>query len=282
MFSQRSVAAVGSKVKDRLIIFDVEGVLIPKVRFILFEVIGRIGIWSFFRAAFFGLLYEIGLITLKDALKNIYKLLEGLPLERLISRFQGVPLMPGVDNLFKDLKKAAYKIVLISSGIPSVALESMAEKLGADYFSGLEIGLSEGLLTGEIWGDVIEAKGKAAALERILTDEDLSPSYCIGVADDRNNLSMFELVNLRIGYNPDYVLSRKSDHVIKGDLSKIIHLVKGEQVLSGEHNLSEISIIRKAIHTSGFLVSIVSAYLINHDFFGYSVIHDVRNRENFR
>ncbi len=249
--------------QNRLVVFDVEGVVVPKMRFILFEVVGRIGAWPFVKAAFLGLLYEMGLISLKRALRNLYGLFEGLPLERFISLFQRVPIMPGVDHVFKELRRAGFKIALISSSIPRIALEELSENLEADYVSGLEIGLSEGFLTGHIWGDVIESDGKAVALRRILTDELASPCYCVAVADDRNNLPMFQLCDLRIGYNPDFLLSFRSDHIVKGRLSYIVPLAKGEPSENRSRELSERDLVREFIHIGGFFVSFACAHLVS-------------------
>jgi len=246
-----------------LIVFDVEGVIIPQIRFLLFEVVGRMGTWPFIKAAFFGLLYQIGLVSLKKTFKKIYGLLRGLPYERLLYIFQRVPLMPGVQQVFKELKEDEFKIALISSGIPRIVLERLAERLGADYVSGLEIGLSQGRLTGEIWGDVLELEGKSIALKKILNDEGLSPCYCIGVADDRNNLPMFQLCNLKIGYNPDFILGYKSDYAVKGDLSGIVPIIKGGHVKKGSHGLYMSSIPREIIHISGFFVASVGMTFVN-------------------
>ncbi|MCW4020965.1 MAG: haloacid dehalogenase-like hydrolase [Candidatus Bathyarchaeota archaeon] len=249
--------------QNTLIVFDVEGILIPKTRFLLFEVAGRMGLWTFIKASFIGLLYATGLIPLKKALKSLYNLFKGLSLERLLSFFQAVPLMPGVENVFQELKKDGFKTALISSGIPTVALEKLNEKLRADCVCGLELGLSEGVLTGEIRGDVVEPEGKAVALRRILSGKGLSPRYCVGVADDRNNVPMFQLCDLKIGYNPDFVLSWKSDHVVKGELSAILPIIKGKKVEGEVGTPSKSSMSREAIHIGGFAVSLICAYLID-------------------
>jgi phosphoserine phosphatase/dolichol kinase len=254
---------LSTQTTTKLVAFDVEGILIPKMRFMLFEVAGRIGLKAFIRAAFIGMLYEIGLISVKTALTKLYKPLKGLPFEQFISWFQKVPLMPGVEEIFRKLKQGGFKTALISSGIPTAVLEKLAERLGADYVAGLEIGLSEGLLTGKVWGDVLESDGKATALRKILSDNALSPCCCIGVADDRNNLPMFKLCDLKIGYNPDFVLSYKSDYAVKGDLSVILSIIKGEDARIKKSKLAKSTLIREAIHTTGFLVPLVCAYLLS-------------------
>lgn len=254
---------MGSGDRNSLIVFDVEGILIPKVRFLLFEVFREIGLWPFVKGAFFGFLYLVGLISLKTSLKKTFKLLEGFSYDQFISLFQGVPLMPEVENIFKELKKGGFKTALISSGIPRVALQKLAERLEADYVSGPEIGVSGGRLSGEIWGDVIEAEGKAVALKKLLRKEDLASCHCVVVADDRNNLPLFRLCELKIGYNPDFILSYKADYVVKGDLSEIIPIIKGESAIRGG-GFSKSIILREVIHLSGFSVPIICTHLVNH------------------
>jgi dolichol kinase/phosphoserine phosphatase len=248
--------------ENRLIVFDVEGILIPKIRFLLFDVFGGIGLRPFVKGAFYGLLYLVGLTSLKGSLKRTFKLLEGFPYERFISLFQGIPLMPGAEDVFRELREGGFKTALISSGIPRVALQRLAERLGADYISGPEIGVSEGRLTGEVWGGVIEAEGKATALKKLLHEENLASYHRVAVADDRNNLSLFQLCDLKIGYNPDFILSFKSDYVVKGGLSGIIPIIKGESFTSGE-SLSRNIVLREVIHVCGFSVPLVCSYLVD-------------------
>lgn len=255
--------SLDSEVQNRIVIFDVEGVIIPKVRFLLFEIFGKVGFKPFFKAAFFGMLYQVGLLSLKDALKKIFRLLRGFAYERFISLFQGVPLMPEVEKVFTELKRGGFKIALISSGIPRVALEKLAGRLRVDYVSGPEIGVSEGRLTGDIWGDVLENEGKASALKKILNERGLSSHYRITVADDRNNLPLFKLCNLKIGFNPDFLLSYKSDYVVRGDLSEILPIINEVPKMRRGGSFSKKTIIREAIHISGFSIPLVCTYLNN-------------------
>mgnify|MGYP000014566915 CR=1 FL=1 len=249
--------------QNRLVVFDVEGVIMPRARFMLFRVVAEKGLRAFIKAVFFCFLYEAHLISMKRLLKNLYKTLEGVPLEKFLDHFQRTPLMPGVKEVFKELKECGFKIALISSSIPRIVLERLAERLEADFVSGLEVGLSEGKLNGEIWGDVMERGGKAIALRKILNNENSPFHYCIGVASDRDNIPLFQLCNLKIGYNPDFFLSRKSDYVVKGELSRIMPIIKGEPIESGVQIFSDSRILRKVIHIGGFSVPLICISIFN-------------------
>jgi len=251
--------------KPRLIIFDVEGVLIPKRRYLLFEASRRLSFLRFLKMLWAGLLYETGLISLELALTKVFKQLRGLAYKDMLQLYKNVPLIPGVKETFQKLKKEGYQTALISSGLPQPFVEHLAHELGANYAVGLNLDVSEGYLTGRISGDAIQPNGKALVLQKIMKEEDLTQKECALVADDRNNLPMFRFCSLKIGYNPDFILSAKSDVVVKGDFEEILSPINDKGPNLDAQPVSKRDIIRETIHISGFLVPVVSAYLaLNH------------------
>jgi phosphoserine phosphatase len=243
------------KSKPRLVVFDVEGVLIPKNRFI-FDVGKSLGLPQLLKMLFIGFLYGAGFVALKSALKRIFKIMQGVKIEDLMQIFDEIPSKPQLQSLFAQLKLRDCKIALISSGIPTVLVEKLANTLGADYAVGIEVGLNDDALTGEIWGDAIEANGKRTVLTRILDAEGLNLEDCVVVADDRNNSCIFLSGMQKIGYNPDFVLRVKADSFVTGKLSKILPVIDGkpkQRSLPSKNDL-----LREAIHASGFFVPVIA------------------------
>lgn len=236
-------------------VFDVEGVLVPKNRFI-FDVGRSLGAWQLLRMLFTGFLYEAGVVRLEWALKRIFRIMRGVKLEKLVEIFEEIPSKPVLQCLFDELKLRNCKIALISSGIPTVIVEKLAGGLGADYAVGIEVGVEDGVLTGEIWGDAIEADGKHTVLTRILAAEGLSLTDCAVVADDRNNSSIFLPGTRKIAYNPDFVLRIKADSVVTGKLAKILPLIDGKpQPWSAP---SKNDVLRETLHALGFFIPVLA------------------------
>ena len=75
--------------KPRLIVFDVEGVLIPKNRF-LFEVGKKLGFIKLINLLFYGFLYEAGLLKLESALTRAFRELRGVKPEELMLIFNKI------------------------------------------------------------------------------------------------------------------------------------------------------------------------------------------------
>ncbi|MCS7119978.1 MAG: haloacid dehalogenase-like hydrolase [Nitrososphaerota archaeon] len=239
----------------KLIAFDVEGILIPEARFLFFEVAWKLGIKKFILSAFFGLLYKAGFLSLKRAVKLIYRLFKGMHVQTFISFFEQVPFLPDAEMVISDLKKNGWKIAFISSSVPVIALKKLNERFKADYLQGPEIGLDGDCLTGEIWGEVLETEGKALALKRILSNNIHVNPFCVGVADDRNNLPMLEICNIKIAFNADIFVTQISDYIIRESLFELTEFLQSEmKERRVGRNLSPRDIIRELIHMSGFIL----------------------------
>src|SRR4030067_1433486 len=103
----------------RLVVFDVEGVLIPKNRF-FFEVGKSLGFRHLVKVLLFGFLYEIGAIPLKSALNHIFSNLRGTKIEELMKIAAKVPIVPSASEVFEQLRDQGCKTALISSGLPTI------------------------------------------------------------------------------------------------------------------------------------------------------------------
>ncbi len=240
----------------RLAVFDVEGVLVPKNRYLLLEVGMGLDLSQFARMVAAGVLYELGLISLKSAMKRIFRFFKGHRVEKLLQIFRQIPLTPDVEELFRRLKSEGVKTALISSGLPVFVVQDLAATLGADYAFGLDLEAEEAVASGEVGGEVVEHNGKLRILKRVLEAEGLAPEDCVVIADDRNNAPMFLPKALKIGYNPDFVIRVMADHVVAGHPLEILSVIKGEARKRGVLP-SRNEIFRETIHAFGFSVPIL-------------------------
>ena len=218
-----------------------------------------LGASQMLKMLFIGFLYELGVFPLKPALKRVFKIMRGAKIETLMKIFDDIPSKPMLESFFAQLKIRNCKIALISSGLPTIVVEKLGSMIGADYAFGIEVGINDDALTGEIWGDAIEANGKFKILSQILAAEGLRLEDCVVVADDRNNRCIFLSGMQKIGYNPDFVLRVKADKVVTGKISGILPIIYGEPKKRPPPSKNDI--IREAIHASGFFVPVLAGLI---------------------
>ena len=243
---------------QRLVVFDVEGVLIPKNRF-FFELAKSLGLIGLVKVLFYGFLYEAGIMRLESVLRHIYGELEGINVDYLLEVFDKIPATPYLHNLCAQLKARNCKVALISSGIPTVAVQKLAAAVCADYAYGVEIGQNDGKLTGEIWGDAITKDGKLTILCEILNREGILMRDCVVVADDRNNRCIFLPSVLKIGFNPDFLIRVLADRVVNGRLEGILPVIDG--VTHKRFFPSANDLVREDIHAAGIFMPVIAGMI---------------------
>jgi phosphoserine phosphatase/dolichol kinase len=243
---------------QRLVVFDVEGVLIPKNRF-FFELGKTLGYIALIKLLFFGFLYEAGLMKLESALRHIYRDLRGTEVDTVMAIFSRIPATPYLQHLCAQLKQRNCKVALISSGIPTFAVQKLATAMCADYAYGVEIGERDGRLTGEIWGDAISKNGKLTILCEILNREGILMRGCVVVADDRNNRCIFLHSALKIGFNPDFIIRVKADRVVNGRLEGILPIIDGKTHKRAFPSANDL--VREDIHAAGIFMPVIASMI---------------------
>jgi dolichol kinase/phosphoserine phosphatase len=249
---------MAQKPKPRLVVLDIEGVLIPKNRF-FYQIATTLGSTVLLKVLFYGFLYEAGIINLESALKHIYGQLRGVKVDTMLNVFSKIPAMAYLQGLCAQLKARNCKVALITSGIPTAAVKKLAAQICADYAYGVEVGESGGRLTGEIWGDAISKNGKLKILCSILNQEHLAIEDCVVVADDRNNRCIFLPGALKIGFNPDFVIRVKADRVVNGKLTGILPVIDGVKHKRSFPSTNDF--VREDIHAAGLFMPVIASMI---------------------
>lgn len=261
--------SLGKNIK--LVVFDVEGVLleakVPLIfsggGYLLLDATRRKGLSSFIQFLFISLLYYLRLLPTDTAVRRAFKLLEGLERRVFQEVFDGLVSSPGISETFRVLKECGVKIALMSYGLPSFLVRSLASKVGAEYAYGIDLEMENEHATGEISGLVGLRDGKVLALDEICRREILSLEECAAVADDRSNCSLFQVCGLSIGFNPDREISRCADNVVETqELSGILPVLQNPLSMAPEirpFTLHDFS--RLLFHISGLWVPYLGLFL---------------------
>lgn len=240
--------------RETLVVFDAEGVIIPKGVF-LYKIIQKHRPEEILNLVIPGVKYLLGLSQIKSSITQIYSILKDLPPDIINNIIEDIPLKPGAQQVFKELKQHGYKTALITSGIPQQALESLKNKLDIDYIIGPTLTTENGLLTGKVKGTVLEKDGKAKALSTLLLEQNMQDYKVISIADDRNNIPLFKNSDTSIGYHPDFLLYHYSDHVVTHGLLNILPIILDKP--RPRVNPGKSTILRKIVHASSILIPLI-------------------------
>ena len=161
----------------------------------------------------------------KESFRRRAALLRGMPLEVLHDVAESVALNTGAHRLIKALKHFGYTIAVFSGGFQYVG-EYLQQRLGIDYVYANELEVVDGLMTGEVLGDIVDAQGKADLLQKIAAKEGISLAQTIAVGDGANDLPMLQQAGLGVAYHAKTIVRESAKHSISNfGLDAILYLI---------------------------------------------------------
>ena len=157
-----------------------------------------------------------GELDFEKALKERVSLLKGLTAEQLELLSGALNLTPGAEELISTLHFMGYKVGVISGGF-TFFTDFLRKKLKLDYVYANELEIKDGVVTGNIKGEIIDANRKGEIIKRIANSENISVDQVVAVGDGANDRFMLQNSGLAIAFNPKEILKEYSDGMINSD-----------------------------------------------------------------
>ncbi len=166
-----------------------------------------------------------GELDFEQALKERVSLLKGVTAEQLELLSGALNLTPGAEELISTLHFMGYKVGVISGGF-TFFTDFLRKKLKLDYVYANELEIKDGVVTGNIKGEIIDANRKGEIIKRIANSENISIDQVVAVGDGANDRFMLQNSGLAIAFNPKEILKEYSDGMINSDnISGLLHFL---------------------------------------------------------
>ncbi len=141
-----------------------------------------------------------GDLDFTDSLRQRVALLEGVPASALDDVYDDLRLAPGARTLVRTLHRLGYRFALVSGGFDTV-IDRLAADLDVHYTAANTLEVVDGRLTGRLVGEVLDRKGKAAALRRFAAEAGIPLANTVAIGDGANDLDMLAAAGLGVAFN---------------------------------------------------------------------------------
>lgn len=161
-----------------------------------------------------------------ESLTERVALLKGLPVSKIDEICHNLPLMNGAAEVVKVLKEKGYKVVCFSGGFRNATVY-YARELGLDGEFANILHAKDGLLTGQVGGEMMFNDSKGQMLLRLQKLLDVTKENTIAVGDGANDLSMFKFAGTRVAFCAKPIVKENADIIIEEkDLAKILNYIE--------------------------------------------------------
>lgn len=166
-----------------------------------------------------------GELDFEASLRARVALLEGLPESVLEEVREEILLTPGARTLVSTLKRLGHSIGVVSGGFTAV-IEPLLKELDIHHYRANTLEIKNGILTGNIVGEVIDRAAKATALRDFAVLEGVAIEQTIAIGDGANDLDMIAAAGLGIAFNAKPAVKAAADSSLSAPyLDSVLYLL---------------------------------------------------------
>ncbi|MEO3990182.1 phosphoserine phosphatase [Pseudocitrobacter cyperus] len=168
-----------------------------------------------------------GELDFAASLRQRVATLKGADANILLKVRDELPLMPGLTQLVLKLETLGWKVAIASGGFTFFA-EYLRDKLRLTAVVANELGIMDGVLTGEVVGDIVDAKYKANTLQRLAEQYEIPKEQTVAIGDGANDLPMIKAAGLGIAYHAKPKVNEQTEVTIRhADLIGVLCILSG-------------------------------------------------------
>ncbi|WP_420367794.1 phosphoserine phosphatase SerB [Curtobacterium sp. L1-20] len=163
-----------------------------------------------------------GEIDFAESLRERVATLSGLQADVFRRAQDMVRVTRGADELVRGVHAAGGTVGVVSGGFHEV-LDLFADRLGLDHCRANRLEVVDGVLTGRVLGDVVDAHAKAVALREWAAEDGVPAARTVAVGDGANDLEMMRVAALSVAFDAKPRVREQADvAVVDRDLSVVL------------------------------------------------------------
>lgn len=149
-----------------------------------------------------------------ESLRRRVALLKDVPAEALEQVYtEKLRLNPGAERLITTAQAAGIKVLLVSGGF-TFFTDRLRERLKLDSAHANTLEIDNGVLTGRVLGDILDADAKAVYLREFARTHGATKEQVIAMGDGANDLKMLGTAGFPVAYHAKPLVRQQTRYAL--------------------------------------------------------------------
>lgn len=149
-----------------------------------------------------------------ESLRRRVALLKNVPAEALEQVYtEKLRLNPGAERLITTAQAAGIKVLLVSGGF-TFFTDRLRERLRLDSAHANTLEIDNGVLTGRVLGDILDADAKAVYLREFARTHGATKEQIIAMGDGANDLKMLGAAGFPVAYHAKPLVRQQTRYAL--------------------------------------------------------------------
>lgn len=149
-----------------------------------------------------------------ESLRRRVALLKDVPAEALEQVYtEKLRLNPGAERLITTTQAAGIKVLLVSGGF-TFFTDRLRERLKLDSAHANTLEIDNGVLTGRVLGDILDADAKAVYLREFARTHGATKEQVIAMGDGANDLKMLGAAGFPVAYHAKPLVRQQTRYAL--------------------------------------------------------------------
>ncbi|MBA8816213.1 phosphoserine phosphatase [Microbacterium halimionae] len=166
-----------------------------------------------------------GEVDFATSLRSRVSALRGVPTTSFSNVLSRIEPTPGVKDLTMAVHERGGIVGVVSGGFHEI-LDTVAPELGVDVWRANRLDVADGMLSGLVRGEIVDAQVKADTLLEWAREYGVDQQRTLAIGDGSNDLRMMGVAALGLAFNAKPLVKSQADLVIgRLDLAEVIPLL---------------------------------------------------------
>jgi phosphoserine phosphatase len=167
-----------------------------------------------------------GELDFAESLRRRVATLKGVPEDAVAAATAQVRLTEGAQELVATLRAQGHLVGAVSGGFHHM-IDPLAKVLGLDFHRANTLEVKEGLLTGALVGELIDAEAKASTLRQWAASNSIDLANTVAIGDGGNDVLMLSQAGVGIAFMAKPVAREAADVIIDvPDLREVLGVLE--------------------------------------------------------